>query len=116
MVLCYMGKLEEENYSAQNTSVKGWPWPSLKYCSSGVESLSGKGHSVLREDTKICFVNVCKGLPCIISASVGVVLYTITQKQKVLFVFMYFLLYCEWASALSAAECCTSTHVIQSKV
>ena len=45
-----------------------------------------------REGTKICFTNVCKGLPCIISGSVGVVLYTITQKQEVLFVFMYF--YC----------------------
>ena len=76
-----------------------------------MEFISEKGHPVPREGTKICFTNVCKGLPCIISGSVGVVLYIITQKQEVIFVFMYFLLYCEWASALSTAECCTSTHL-----
>ena len=43
--------------------------------------IRGKGHLVPREGTKICFANVCKGLPWIISASVGDVLYTITQKQ-----------------------------------
>ena len=39
---------------------------------------------------KVALKNVCKELPCIISASVGVVLYTITQKQEVLLVSMYF--------------------------